>query len=168
VRPRTWWTALLAIRPRRRFSVGSRMERCHSIRSIHPICSALPNRRNIRGDLRIGAVDAAVDAMAERLGVSRIATSDHRHFAVVRPAHLAHFELLPYDPLTSSVRWVQYGAHLRQPGQWAGSVAHQRNRIAHHHMTPDGRGTRPEQAEGNGPASAGRLWLVFPTGEPRA
>ncbi len=46
-------------------------------------------------DLRIVAVDAAVVAMAERLGVSRIATLDHRHFAVVRPAHVAHFELLP-------------------------------------------------------------------------
>lgn len=36
-------------------------------------------------DLPIGGVDAAVIAVAERLGVSEIATLDRRHFSVVRP-----------------------------------------------------------------------------------
>lgn len=46
-------------------------------------------------DLRIGTVDAVVIATAERMHVSRIATLDRRHFAVVRPAHTEAFELLP-------------------------------------------------------------------------
>lgn len=46
-------------------------------------------------DLRLGTVDATVIAVAERLGETRIATLDHRHFTVVRPAHVAAFELVP-------------------------------------------------------------------------
>jgi predicted nucleic acid-binding protein len=46
-------------------------------------------------DLPLGFVDAAVIALAERLGERKIATLDHRHFAVVRPAHVAALELLP-------------------------------------------------------------------------
>ena len=34
-------------------------------------------------------------AAAERLGVRELATFDRRHFAVVRPAHTAAFNLLP-------------------------------------------------------------------------
>jgi hypothetical protein len=36
-----------------------------------------------------------VVAIAERLGASKIATLDRRHFTVVRPAHVPSFELLP-------------------------------------------------------------------------
>ena len=43
----------------------------------------------------LGTVDASVIALAERLKVSQIATLDHRHFSVVRPAHVEAFELLP-------------------------------------------------------------------------
>jgi len=46
-------------------------------------------------DLALGTVDAAVVAIAERLGASRIATLDRRHFTVVRPSHVPSFELLP-------------------------------------------------------------------------
>ena len=46
-------------------------------------------------DLRLGFVDAAVVAIAERIGERTIATLDHRHFGVVRPRHAAAFELLP-------------------------------------------------------------------------
>lgn len=46
-------------------------------------------------DLDLGTVDASVVATAERLGVTRIATLDRRHFPVVRPAHVPAFELLP-------------------------------------------------------------------------
>jgi len=46
-------------------------------------------------DLPLGTVDASVVAAAERLHVTQIATLDHRHFAVVRPAHAPAFELLP-------------------------------------------------------------------------
>ena len=46
-------------------------------------------------DLGLGAVDASVIAVAERLGATEIATLDHRHFRVVRPDHTAAFSLLP-------------------------------------------------------------------------
>ena len=47
------------------------------------------------GDLPLGTVDSSVVATAERLRVSEIATLDRRHFSVVRPRHVAAFELLP-------------------------------------------------------------------------
>lgn len=46
-------------------------------------------------DLRLGGVDASLVALAERLGVSELATLDHRHFRVVRPGHVDAFTLLP-------------------------------------------------------------------------
>ncbi len=46
-------------------------------------------------NLPLGTVDASVVAAAERLGVTDIATVDRRHFAVVRPVHVAAFTLLP-------------------------------------------------------------------------
>jgi len=46
-------------------------------------------------DLGLGGTDASVVAIAERLGVDRIATFDRRHFSVVRPRHVEAFQLLP-------------------------------------------------------------------------
>jgi uncharacterized protein len=46
-------------------------------------------------DLPLGTVDATIVAAAERLGIATIATLDRRHFAVVRPAHVEAFELVP-------------------------------------------------------------------------
>lgn len=46
-------------------------------------------------DLRLGGTDASVITLAERRGVTRIATLNHRHFTVVRPRHADAFELLP-------------------------------------------------------------------------
>lgn len=46
-------------------------------------------------DLPLGTVDASVVATAERLGISEVATLDHRHFATVRPNHVDTFTLLP-------------------------------------------------------------------------
>ena len=43
----------------------------------------------------IGLVDATVLAVAERLRLRRIATTDRRHFSRVRPAHRKRFELVP-------------------------------------------------------------------------
>ena len=47
--------------------------------------------------LRLGFVDAAVLALAEHLGVGRIATTDRRHFSPVKLA--IPLELLPSGPL---------------------------------------------------------------------
>lgn len=46
-------------------------------------------------DLPLGTTDASVIALAERLGITDIATLDRRHFSVVRPHHVAAFTLLP-------------------------------------------------------------------------
>lgn len=46
-------------------------------------------------DLPLGAVDASVIAIAERLGVTEVATLDLRHFTVVRPSHVRSLTLLP-------------------------------------------------------------------------
>ena len=46
-------------------------------------------------DMPLGAVDASVVAIAERLGVSEVVTLDRRHFSVVRPVHVGAFTLLP-------------------------------------------------------------------------
>jgi uncharacterized protein len=46
-------------------------------------------------DLGLGLVDASLVAVAERLGIARVATLDHRHFRAVRPRHVDAFELIP-------------------------------------------------------------------------
>ncbi len=46
-------------------------------------------------DLPLGAVDASVVAVAERLGATEIATLDRRHFSIVRAAHVGALRLLP-------------------------------------------------------------------------
>ena len=46
-------------------------------------------------DLPLGGTDASVMAIAERLGQTRVATLDRRHFTVVRPIHCPAFELTP-------------------------------------------------------------------------
>ncbi|MFJ4090537.1 type II toxin-antitoxin system VapC family toxin [Kitasatospora sp. NPDC089913] len=49
----------------------------------------------IYADFPLGATDASVIAVAERLGLTEIATLDRRHFSVVRPLHTSAFHLLP-------------------------------------------------------------------------
>ena len=46
-------------------------------------------------DAEIGFVDATVVAIAERLKLRRILTTDRRDFSLVRPRHCKQFELLP-------------------------------------------------------------------------
>ncbi|WP_405139419.1 PIN domain-containing protein [Sphaerisporangium sp. NBC_01403] len=46
-------------------------------------------------DLPLGVVDASVIALAEKLGLTEVATLDRRHFSVVRPNHVDALKLLP-------------------------------------------------------------------------
>lgn len=46
-------------------------------------------------DLGLGTVDAAVIAVAERLGITTVATLNRRDFAVVRPVHCEALDLIP-------------------------------------------------------------------------
>ena len=43
----------------------------------------------------IGLVDASIVAMAERLKIETIATTDRRHFESIRPKHTKAFTLVP-------------------------------------------------------------------------
>ena len=52
-------------------------------------------RALLEGYRDLGFVDATVVAIAERLRLPAIVTTDRRHFAQVRPAHRPAFELLP-------------------------------------------------------------------------
>lgn len=46
-------------------------------------------------DFPLGATDASVVVLAERLHIDAIITLDHRHFRAVRPRHVESFRLLP-------------------------------------------------------------------------
>ena len=46
-------------------------------------------------DLPLGAADASIVALAERLGTDTIITLDHRRLSVVRPRHVERLRLLP-------------------------------------------------------------------------
>jgi predicted nucleic acid-binding protein len=46
-------------------------------------------------DADIGFVDAAVFALVERLGESKLATLDRRHFSLLRPRHRDTIDLVP-------------------------------------------------------------------------
>lgn len=46
-------------------------------------------------DARLGFVDASLVAVAERLQMREILTTDRRHFSLVRPRHCAAFTLKP-------------------------------------------------------------------------
>jgi predicted nucleic acid-binding protein len=56
------------------------LTRCAGLLSEHP---------------QIGFVDASVVAIAERMRVRVIATTDRRHFGIIRPKHVPAFELIP-------------------------------------------------------------------------
>ncbi len=58
------------------------LTRCHELQTKY-------------ADQSIGVVDASVLALVERLGESKLATLDHRHFSVLRPAHAEALRLLP-------------------------------------------------------------------------
>ncbi len=46
-------------------------------------------------DANVGFVDASVVAIAERLKIRKVITTDRRHFRLFRPKHCRSFELLP-------------------------------------------------------------------------
>jgi uncharacterized protein len=50
---------------------------------------------NTYGSLPPGTTDASVVAIAERLGLTDVATLDRRHFTLVRPRHVDALTLLP-------------------------------------------------------------------------
>lgn len=55
-------------------------------------CRALQRKY---ADHALGVVDASVLALVERLAEDKLATLDHRHFGMLRPAHVEALRLLP-------------------------------------------------------------------------
>jgi hypothetical protein len=47
------------------------------------------------GDLPLGATEACLVALAERLGIVEVVTLDRRRFSVVRPRHVDSLTLIP-------------------------------------------------------------------------
>jgi len=46
-------------------------------------------------DRRLGGTDASIVAVCERLGITTVATLNHRDFANVRPRHIPAFTIVP-------------------------------------------------------------------------
>ncbi|MBI4321741.1 MAG: PIN domain-containing protein [Chloroflexi bacterium] len=46
-------------------------------------------------DARVGFVDAAIVAIAERLNIRDVLTVDRRHFTMFRPSHCGAFNIVP-------------------------------------------------------------------------
>ena len=46
-------------------------------------------------DQHLGGVDAGLIVVAERLGLSTVATLDRRHFGIVRPSHIDVLHIVP-------------------------------------------------------------------------
>ena len=46
-------------------------------------------------DVPLDLVDASIVAIAERLDITNLLTTDRRHFGVVRPAHCKQLRLMP-------------------------------------------------------------------------
>ncbi len=62
------------------------------IRSDLGRCRAL---QESYADLSLGVVDASIVTLLERLGETKLATLDRRHFGVVKPSHAPALLLLP-------------------------------------------------------------------------
>jgi len=86
----------LARSPKPRCTAPSPTARSSSSTSPQPIdwkrIAALTEKY---ADQPLGGVDAGLIAVAERLGLTTIATLDRRHFGVVRPDHAEVLTLIP-------------------------------------------------------------------------
>ena len=86
---------------RRRLGAGVEIAFLESLTSFAVEASSTADRSRAAAlvaqyrDADIGYVDAIIVALAERLGVTRIATFDRRDFSIIRPSHVDAFELLP-------------------------------------------------------------------------
>ncbi|MFN0096984.1 MAG: type II toxin-antitoxin system VapC family toxin [Dehalococcoidia bacterium] len=87
--------------------IGSRRGRSAEVVFIRAI-SGLPVHAPTREDLRrmgelmqdyldwpLGAADASIVALAERLDIETVITLDRRHFVPMRPAHRPTFKVVP-------------------------------------------------------------------------
>jgi hypothetical protein len=71
--------------------------------------------KSSNADLTLGVVDASVVALTERLHEPKVASFDHRHFAVVGSAWMSKAAILP--PLTVNARRRRLGIGAPTPGR---------------------------------------------------
>ena len=86
---------------RERISVGAELALAHAI-AHHELAVEPLDRRDwprveqlMKRYSFLGFVDATVVAVAERLKLKTIATTDRRHFGGVKPAHVEKLQLVP-------------------------------------------------------------------------
>lgn len=76
--------------------LGDFAEGLFSVEPVHPVdwlrIAELVAKYH---DLPLGTADASVIAAAERRNLTQIATTDRRHFSVIRPRHAKTFTLFP-------------------------------------------------------------------------
>jgi predicted nucleic acid-binding protein len=91
------WLACHRLRPAAFLSLMSDIEEGRlSVAELQPVDYARTRDLIDRyQDLPLRFVDAAVLATVERLGETKLATLDLRHFTVVRPRHLPALRLVP-------------------------------------------------------------------------
>jgi predicted nucleic acid-binding protein len=116
LRMRTWWTVSrepilvpVTVIPEATYLIATRLGSSHEAAfarglsagevEIEPLLpediARAADLLTIYADLPLGFVDASIVAMAERLDVATLVTTDRRHFAVVRPAHVPRLRLVP-------------------------------------------------------------------------
>jgi len=77
------------------YLLGTRLGTKAEVRFLGDLASGNLIAEPVAASDWLRTADASVVAVGERLGISQLATLDRRHFAVVRPAHIDAFELLP-------------------------------------------------------------------------
>jgi hypothetical protein len=71
-------------------------EAAYAVEDLQPVDYARAREVMDRyADQDVGFVDAAVLAVVERYGETKLATLDRRHFSILRPRHVSALEILP-------------------------------------------------------------------------
>ena len=107
----------------------SERNRCGRLADIAPTALDLARMATLMeeyADFPLGAADASVVALAERLDTDLIVTTDRRHFGVLRPRHCEAFRILRPGGVAVifSMRLGDAGGQLSVAGFERGDVAH--------------------------------------------
>ena len=115
-RVRTWWEANIepvvvpvTVIPEATYLIGTRLGTRHEVTFVRGLAAGevgieplaledLARAADLMvaySDLPLGFVDASIVAVAERLQIDTLLTTDRRRFTVVRPAHVPRLRLVP-------------------------------------------------------------------------
>ncbi len=79
----------------RRFLSGLAASNLQIVEGVRTDMNRIAELLEQYADAQLDYTDASIITLAERLGITRIATYDRRDFTIVRPRHCSHFDLLP-------------------------------------------------------------------------